>query len=785
MHTQTIFELSQETERLLQLALQNLNALKTVPIALQNDQVLNSLHAAAPLQFSARGINAQQAMLQNELRKITRNEMVLAIVGTIKAGKSTTINAIIGTEVLPNRNRPMTALPTLIRHTPGQREPVLHFPHVVPIETLMGELQQKLKEINRETLTQRLEIDRDMDELLTRIASGGIFEKHYLGAQPIFHCLKSLNDLVRLSTVLDVPFPFKAYAAIEHVPVIEVEFIHLGVQKGHGQLTLLDTPGPNEAGQPHLQKMLQEQLSQASAVLAVMDYTQLKSISDEEVRRAILGVGKSVPLYALVNKFDQKDRNSDDEAQVKALISGTLMKGTLETDHVFPVSSMWGYLANRARSELAEHGKLPDPQDQRWVQDFAEAALGRRWSSSDLADIDNLRHAADLLWEDSKFALPVNTVLHAAHANASMYALRAAVQKLLNYAQGAEEYLGFRFQGLQVANEKLQNNIRLLEDDLALLQTSQRNISRIIHNDVEKAVSAIGEFINRYEKRIKRDIDNYFQQGKVHEDITRHSFRLTTARSRDFEAGSEDITVADEQAARLLLNKIRASSETILLIAQEAMTEELALLLNHLETSLIDTLRQTLQPIEKGVADGLALSGFRMHISLPVFKASQLNFNAQHVFNDVIDHQEISVSRLRRSGGMRGMLARWLNSDDWGWEGYTAIQSRCVIALPDLQNRLHAHVASFLAQLNKAIVSQVDISVMAGMESFFAEFTQALEAIKISLQQSLVARLQNEEALQMLQSHLQQCVRTTRYIHEDTRLLKDDIQTLFAAEQHQ
>ncbi len=72
-------------------------------------------------------IAERHAMLNNELRKISRLEMVLAIVGTMKAGKSTTINAIVGTEVLPNRNRPMTALPTLIRHTPGQKEPVLHF----------------------------------------------------------------------------------------------------------------------------------------------------------------------------------------------------------------------------------------------------------------------------------------------------------------------------------------------------------------------------------------------------------------------------------------------------------------------------------------------------------------------------------------------------------------------------------------------------------------------------------------------------------------------------------
>jgi hypothetical protein len=101
-------------------------------------------------------------------------------------------------------------------------------------------------------------------------------------------------------------------------------------------LTLLDTPGPNEAGQPHLHKMLNEQLARASAVLAVMDYTQLKSISDEEVRHAISAVGRSVPLYALVNKFDQKDRNSDDEEQVRALIAGTLMKGYINPTQIFP-----------------------------------------------------------------------------------------------------------------------------------------------------------------------------------------------------------------------------------------------------------------------------------------------------------------------------------------------------------------------------------------------------------------------------------------------------------------
>ncbi|MEE6801612.1 dynamin family protein, partial [Escherichia coli O8:H10] len=246
MHTQTIFELSQEAERLLQLSLHNLQSVQAIPMATLDNALSAGDRDTAnvlPLHFSTRGVEAQYATLDNELRKITRLEMVLAIVGTMKAGKSTTINAIVGTEVLPNRNRPMTALPTLIRHTPGQKEPVLHFSHVGPIDALTQQLQTRLFTVDRERLAQKLEIDKDMTTLLDRIQQGDAFDKHYLGAQPIFHCLKSLNDLVRLSKALEVDFPFSAYTAIEHIPVIEVEFVHLaGLENSMGQLTLLDTP---------------------------------------------------------------------------------------------------------------------------------------------------------------------------------------------------------------------------------------------------------------------------------------------------------------------------------------------------------------------------------------------------------------------------------------------------------------------------------------------------------------------------------------------------------------
>jgi replication fork clamp-binding protein CrfC len=780
MYTQTIFELSQEAERLLQLALRHLDTVNGLPgNVMGGAQTESGVPGGAPVRNPGSSLlGTQQDTLNNELRKITRLEMVLAIVGTMKAGKSTTINAIVGTEVLPNRNRPMTALPTLIRHTPGQKEPELNFIHVKPIERLMHELQERLHHIDRTKLALKLEMDKDMNALLERIVGGVAFEKHYLGAQPIFQCLKSLNDLVRLSRAMDVDFPFADYAAIEHIPVIEVEFVHLaGLGENAGQLTLLDTPGPNEAGQPHLQKMLNEQLARASAVLAVMDYTQLKSISDQDVRQAIAAVSKSVPLYALVNKFDQKDRNSDDEDQVRAMISGTLMKGFITPGRIFPVSSMWGYLANRARHELNSNGKLPDHQEQRWVQDFAEAALGRRWRTADLDDVTHIRHAADLLWEDSLFEKPINMLLHAAHANASLFALRSASHKLLNYAQNVRDFLEFRLQGLTVAAEQLQDNIVRLEEDMAHFEVRQRVVSEEITHEVEQAMDAAEVFIAGQQAEILQLIDSSFSAENLQ--------LMSAANGADLRWSQQDDTgelvLEDEVQANRLLNIIRADCESTVFACQQAIIRELSLRFSQLETSLSRSLDDALKPIESHVKEELHRAGFRTRITLPVFQSGSLQITMPQWFNGTIATEDLPMGSVR--SGMRETVSRWLNNPNWGWDDYVMTKTRYVIDVNAIKGRIIDSVSTFCAQILKALAAQVDVSVTAGMVTFFAEFSQSLSGLQKNLQESLTLRQQHQSTVNALCLQLTQCLATVRWIEEDARLLRDDIQTLFVAEQ--
>ena len=708
MYTQTLYELSQEAERLLQLSRQQLQLLEKIPLSVPGDDA-----SQLALPWSQPNIAERHAMLNNELRKISRLEMVLAIVGTMKAGKSTTINAIVGTEVLPNRNRPMTALPTLIRHTPGQKEPVLHFSHVAPIDHLIQQLQQRLRDCDIKHLTDVLEIDKDMRALMQRIENGIAFEKYYLGAQPIFHCLKSLNDLVRLAKALDVDFPFSAYAAIEHIPVIEVEFVHL---------------------------------ARASAVLAVLDYTQLKSISDEEVREAILAVGQSVPLYVLVNKFDQQDRNSDDADQVRALISGTLMKGCITPQQIFPVSSMWGYLANRARHELANNGKLPAPEQQRWVEDFAHAALGRRWRHADLADFEHIRHAADQLWEDSLFAQPIQALLYAAYANASLYALRSAAHKLLNYAQQAREYLDFRAHGLNVACDQLQQNIHQVEESLQLLQLNQAQVSGEIKHEIELALTSTNHFLRQQQDAVNAQLAALFQDN------------------------SES------------LSEMRTRCETLLQTAQNTISRDFTLRFAELESTLCRVLTDVIRPIEQQVKMELSESGFRPGFHFPVFHGVVPHFNTRQLFSEVISRQAATDEQSTRLGVVREIFSRWLNQPDWG-RGNEKFPTETV-DYSVLQRALSAEVDLYCQQMAKVMAEQVDESVTAGMNTFFAEFASCLTELQTRLRESMALRQQNESVVRLMQQQLQQTVMTHGWIYTDAQLLRDDIQTLFTAERY-
>ena len=157
-----------------------------------SDLASNSFFSGIDDAITAKSIET----IETELIKLAAMEMVIVVGVMVNAGKSTTINAIVGFELLPERNTPMTLLPTLIRHKPGQLVPKLS---IKDPKKLINDLIERLE---------LRELDENNKKTLKSCKSqlhSQIREDRIIAEEPdvIFKTLSSLNDLFSLSSQLD------------------------------------------------------------------------------------------------------------------------------------------------------------------------------------------------------------------------------------------------------------------------------------------------------------------------------------------------------------------------------------------------------------------------------------------------------------------------------------------------------------------------------------------------------------------------------------------------------
>jgi GTPase SAR1 family protein len=231
--------------------------------------------------------------LQQEVADAARNvenlALRMAIVAPMKAGKSTIINAIVGQELLPSRNAAMTTLPTEIILTLNE-EPILTLsPQILTVfqETLLA-LKRKITALEgqaREKIAQY----PHLASLLERIQAMVVVSipAKIAGREQIVKTLADLNDIIRLCSVLD-PLT-DPLGSIMEIPRIYTPFLRSETTEQSnklGNLVIIDTPGPNEAGENlRLTTVVYEELKKSSLVLIVLDFTQLKNEAAEQVKR--------------------------------------------------------------------------------------------------------------------------------------------------------------------------------------------------------------------------------------------------------------------------------------------------------------------------------------------------------------------------------------------------------------------------------------------------------------------------------------------------------------------
>ncbi|CAM3339460.1 dynamin family protein [Escherichia coli] len=796
MHEKNITLLCDEADRLLQLSINLLRQMVEEPDVLsdgknENGQLFDKQKALKRIEE-----------LEGEQIKTARREMVLAVVGTMKAGKSTTINAIVGQEILPNRNRPMTSVPTLIRHVPGKTEPVLHLEHTQPVRNLLITLQEKLATPAGQQVAQTLQQTGDTRELLDILTDDGWLKNEYHGEEEIFTGLASLNDLVRLAAAMGSDFPFDEYAEVQKLPVIDVEFSHLvGMDACQGTLTLLDTPGPNEAGQPQMEVMMRDQLQKASAVLAVMDYTQLNSKADEEVRKELnaiadVSVGR---LFVLVNKFDQKDQRSDDADTVRQMVPKMLNSDVLPASRVYPGSSRQAYLANRALHALRNTGTLP--ADKAWVDDFIRGAFGCMKKEYVCKDSELATEGATDLWEGSLIDQLITEVIQSSHSRAAALAVDSAAAKLMQNAENISEYLSLRHQGLQQSIQSLQAHITSLLADIRDIADCQEQVTGDVRMAMEEIDAKTRELLTGVCTSLEEKLNAYFRSGKRREQQMleedgaeqrisqqgiigkiREQFSVSApghhSWKRDFDPDSPEIKFSDRREALELMTQIESTVTSLHSEAEAQFRPELEKIVRGIETGFRGTALYATENIAGRINARLEDEGFTVKISFPAVSQLQTRLAVKTNLSALMEERTETVTRRRRKDSFIGKICGWIGTKEWGWENYNVDVSRSVININKVRKEVMSLTRAYFGELQASIEQDINQPVRQEIDAFFCTFREKVEQLRNTLIQSSEDHKRDQQAQERLTGRLQALNERVPELITDSKALREELETM-------
>ncbi|HAN4394688.1 TPA: dGTPase [Escherichia coli] len=793
MHEKNIALLCDEADRLLQL---NINLLRQM---VEEPDVLSDSKNENRLLFDKQKALKRIEELEGEQIKTARREMVLAVVGTMKAGKSTTINAIVGQEILPNRNRPMTSVPTLIRHVPGKTEPVLHLEHIQPVRNLLITLQEKLATPAGQQVAQTLQQTGDTRELLDILTDDGWLKNEYHGEEEIFTGLASLNDLVRLAAAMETEFPFDEYAEVQKLPVIDVEFSHLvGMDACQGTLTLLDTPGPNEAGQPQMEVMMRDQLQKASAVLAVMDYTQMNSKADEDVRKELNAIAdvSDGRLFVLVNKFDEKDRNGDGADAVRQKVPAMLNSDVLPASRVYPGSSRQAYLANRALHELRKNGTLP--VDEAWVDDFVREAFGRMKKDYVCKDSELATEGATDLWECSLIDQLITEVILSSHSRAAALAVDSAAAKLMQNAENISEYLSLRHQGLMQSIQSLQAHITSLLEDIREIADCQEQVTADVRMAMEEIDARTRELLTGVCTSLEEELNDYFRSGKRKEQQMleeensaqpreRNAFAFfhdifgtgnQHDRMRDFDPDSPEIKFSDRREALELMTQIESTVTSLHREAEAQFRPELEKIVSGIETGFRGTALYATENIAGRINTRLEDEGFTVKISFPAVSQLQTRLAVKTNLSALMEERTETVTRRRRQSGLWGKICGAFGTSDWGWETYKEDVSRSVININTVRKEVMSLTRAYFGELQASIEQDINQPVRQEIDAFFCAFREKVEQLRNTLIQSSEDHKRDQQAQERLTRRLQALNERVPELITDSKALREELETM-------
>lgn len=715
-----------------------------------------------------------EQQVKQEVEKVKNLELRMAIVAPMKAGKSTITNAIIGQDILPSRNSAMTTLPTEIIFDAGLQEPILTLsPEIVTVfqETLLA-LRKQINEMGLEKAQEKLAQYPHL-QIMPKLIQEALVESvphESEGRKNIALTLTSLNDIVRLCSIL---YPsVDPLQSLTEVPRIRTPFwLSQTNQQSEtlGKLVIVDTPGPNEAGENlRLQTVVSEQLRKSSMVLIVLDFTQLKNEAAEKVKQDVQRVidlrGKE-SLYVLINKVDQRRDGDMKPEQVQQFVAAEFGIGEVgNINRVFEISARRAFTSANFLMELQQVTDVK-VSELKTARSLAQEVFGIDWEEElEEATLEDLKSKANRLWKKSGFDPFLNGAINNLMAEAAPRCILSALKITRSRLMEVNKAVQLRSSAVNQDAKKIQNEIEFLSSDLSQLEWClidleeqvekiKKSLSKKLDTtlkklklDAEKSIQDY--FLDRFAKRIEQfnksnsnSLNNIFQQM----DIAARKLLLTP-----IPLANDISSIVPESISRLLKYEValRGRNEFEFITKQEA--EEFAAQLVAEAKQIVETLLyKTIKEIEydiinvqedlinflkqqtKGVIENACNrlnQSFAIELELPPLLLEDMEADFGNITDYTIEQQEpFNVVKV-----VVNFFKKLFNNN------YTEENTnKYIVSLEQTVFQFNQSIEIKILDTQKQINQYLDDDFQVRISQFFEELKRYLQNYKDSLSQAL------------------------------------------------
>lgn len=703
--------------------------------------------------------------IENEITKVKNLELRMAIAAPMKAGKSTIINAIVGQDILPSRNAAMTTLPTEIVFSKDVTEPKLKLRYQLDPESddfvdiysvlrrSWRKLQEQIKAISITQASEDIAEYPHLQDLLRDVSESPEipFLSEVSGTEAIQKSLTDLNDLVRLCGIL-VPSDNPLMSLVS-VPRIEVPFLdeNSGLKLDSvGKLVIVDTPGPNEAGDLNLGNVVKLQLEASSIILLVLDYTQLNAEAAENVRSDVDKVseikGKD-SIYILVNKIDlRKSKKDMTKEQVLDFVQNKF-DIQRSSDRVFEISASRAAYASNFRSEHRMNPDIDEPQSMENAELLARQAFGDMWEDEfPEASMGRMLKAADRIWSKSGFADFLERAIAVLMAQAAPRTLNSALndasgrltdlQNNTNIQKGA---FGQDVAKLKAAIDSLENDLRKLNDCRDKLKVEVVDLRRSLE---QKLSSNLVDMQFQSREQLKRIFGRkeYSDAGLVKKAGLGITKLVGLLVGQDYQ-GTGEIKFKSANEANRFVETATASVKIIvndlMSIAREDARREVKSLRNRIEKLLKTKTKPIIEQAQRRLS-----KQFNVTLELPEM------FNELYLEEDVsLDIQAKSRSRdytEYKTVKERRWYTLWLYEHK-KQVPVSRTERFFIVSIDEVNKNVEESIEAAVTKVKQQVFEYLEEDFQTVLDNSFSELDHFLKGYEESLQESINMNKQDAE----------------------------------------